>query len=104
ESCHGDIRLVINTLQFLSSQASTITYAQMTGAVSDQVKDVDLGAFDVIREFFNRPQNVQWIQERTNYYFVDQSIVPLMVQDKYASVDIPANSPNMLSCLNLLSE
>jgi replication factor C subunit 1 len=84
ESCQGDIRLILNTLQFWSNQYTKMSFQDVKNNIAGQAKDVANGPFDVIGYFFERPTSKYWINERTDHYFVDMGIVPLMVADKYA--------------------
>lgn len=91
ESCHSDIRQVINTAQFWSTQRSNLNYQNVKQMMEQSSKDIDLGPFDVAKEFFFRVQSGEnrWIDKRLNYYFVDPSLVPLMVYDLYPSTQTP---------------
>lgn len=84
DSCRSDIRLVLNTLQFWSSQNVSMSFQDVKDSISGQMKDFDAGPFDVINFFFEKPSSRNWINERTDFYFCEMSLVPLMVYDKYA--------------------
>jgi replication factor C subunit 1 len=85
ESCHSDIRLVINTLQFWSTETNSMTFQEVKKSLDGQLKDVETSPFEVVGSFFERIGNSKnWFNERIDHYFVDMSLVPLMVQEKFA--------------------
>ena len=91
ESCRGDMRQVLNVLQLWRNSESLFSqdnhpsehksqHSDSTASfcgIHKTEKDVSLGAFEVVPKLFAREGTME---ERIGHYFVDSSMVPLLVQ------------------------
>jgi len=78
---HGgcDIRQTINNLQFLSADSKGLDWKIRHSNMSN--KDINMGVWNVVSNFFNI--NPITIDECINWYFVDQNLIPLMIEHNY---------------------
>ena len=84
ESTQADIRQTINFLQMYKKTHRSLAYDGVLQGMAGGGKDFDTGAFDVIQAFFrDSGKRAGWIDERSNLYFVDGSLVPLFIQEMY---------------------
>jgi replication factor C subunit 1 len=84
EAAHGDMRQAIGLLHMLAlDKKGPIKFTpQMKTNLGNSTSSVDLGLFDAVGRLLasNEP-----ISDRMQYYFVDSSFVPLLVQENYIS-------------------
>jgi replication factor C subunit 1 len=84
ESVHGDVRQLLNLLQMWSVKSNTIRAGEVQQRLEESAKNVELGPFDVIPKLFNANEASKMsLEEKISLYFVDQSLVPLLVQENY---------------------
>lgn len=75
-STNGDLRQTLNLLQWTALKPSNGS----EGEVEIAGKDVDLGAFDAVQKLMDPREK---FTGKLDYYFVDTSMVPLLVQENY---------------------
>lgn len=102
ESCGGDMRMVLNQLQMLS-RSSEVTYMDMKSRMGQFAKDqeVMMGPFDACKKLLNSAEASKLsFKERTEMFFVDYSLVGLLVHENYLrSVERrPVNAQNLNIC------
>ncbi|CEO97525.1 hypothetical protein PBRA_000870, partial [Plasmodiophora brassicae] len=95
ELSHGDIRQMLNTLQLFRTRSSSVSFDDAQHA---ELKDFDSSPFERVPELFRPVANAKsdWLSDRMDVYFVDSSLVPLMVQHSYVSA-MPQLSPSEMS-------
>lgn len=101
-STHGDIRQILNILSNWSvgkaDSAGILDYDQGKHIAQLSKKDVDQGPFEIVSEFLYR-SNFQKhsVSELLELYFMDSSLVPLMIQENYIHCKpfIPAHKDNI---------
>jgi len=84
EACNADIRQMLNLLQMWRPNSANLNAADVSNNMSNAFKDVAVGAFDVVGKFF-REANAP-LDTRLRHYFVDSSMMPLLVQESYLGV------------------
>merc|ERR1712176_424037 len=89
-SCGGDMRLIMNQLQMLSNstvyKTTGVKYMDMKDRIKDISKDaaVMMGPFDACKKLLNTAEARQCtFKERLDMFFVDFSLVGLLVQENY---------------------
>ena len=89
ESVGNDIRQVLNALQMISRSKSkvSIRYSDMKERIKTINKDsiLRMTPFTGVQELFNQKKP---FNRRYEAFFVDYSLVPLMVQENYVNVCI----------------
>ena len=89
ESVGNDIRQVLNALQMISRSKSkvSIRYSDMKERIKTISKDsiLRMTPFTGVQEVFNRKKP---FNRRYESFFVDYSLIPLMVQENYVNVRI----------------
>ena len=92
ESVGNDIRQVLNALQMISRSKSkvSIRYSDMKERIKTISKDsiLRMTPFTGVQEVFNRKKP---FNRRYESFFVDYSLIPLMVQENYVNVRISRN-------------
>jgi len=90
ESCGGDMRMILNQLQALAKspayQAAGVTYANMRDRMSSLSKDagIMLTPFDACKKLLNSSEAARLsYRERLDMFFVDFSLVGLLIQENY---------------------
>ena len=87
ESVGNDIRQVLNALQMISRSKSkvSIRYSDMKERIKTISKDsiLRMTPFTGVQQVFNRKVN---FNQRYEAFFVDYSLIPLMVQENYPNV------------------
>jgi len=94
ESTRGDIRQILNLMQMWRKRNAQVRYKDARvkmNAVGG--KDFDLGPFDVISKVFASDINPGFILRKSDHYFVDFSLMPLMVEENYMNVKRYSGSP-----------
>lgn len=69
----GDLRYLLNELQMVSSSSADVISS----------KDITLSPADAVKKLFSSSDRS--LDERLDYYFVDDTLVPSFVQDNYLS-------------------
>jgi len=90
---HGDIRQILNALQFWCGGAGMARTA----------KDVNVPVFDLVREVFARREaneSSEAIEERAQAHFGDAALVPLFVHENYAR-RLPPQAPPPRGAVNV---
>jgi len=81
---NGDIRQMLHLLQFWSNGSKkNLSYADVTNRLKQASKDLTLGPWDVAPKLFY-PQTS--VMDGIGYYFVDYSLMPLMIQENYLNI------------------
>ena len=85
EATQADIRQTINYLQMHSKTHRRLQFDTVQAAMDKGGgKDFDTGVFDVVPQLFRDPgRKAGWVEERSDLFFVDSSLVPLFVQEAY---------------------
>lgn len=90
ESCGSDMRMVLNQMQALSGndvyQANGVTYTDMKKRMHELSKDQAsmLGPFDACKKLLNSSEASRLsMRDRLDMFFVDFSLVSLLVQENY---------------------
>ena len=88
ESCGGDIRQIINTLQMWSMQAARTLSSAQTGARLGTVsKDalLRLDGFSAVAKLFAPESAMLSVADRSDLFMVDYDMIPLLAQQQYVS-------------------
>eukprot|EP00172_Hildenbrandia_rubra_P001471 Plantae.Rhodophyta-Hildenbrandia_rubra.ctg20246.p1 GENE.Plantae.Rhodophyta-Hildenbrandia_rubra.ctg20246~~Plantae.Rhodophyta-Hildenbrandia_rubra.ctg20246.p1 ORF type:complete len:725 (+),score=119.67 Plantae.Rhodophyta-Hildenbrandia_rubra.ctg20246:1578-3752(+) len=95
ESCHGDIRQMINLLQSWRSSSSQLSFSDAKQRLNTEGKTFeDISVFEVASSLFRGSQP---ISDRLDAYFVDSDLLPLFVQDAYITSNVAAQSLETLA-------
>lgn len=94
EATRGDIRQILNLCQMWRKKKTNLKYMEVKGKLGkSNCKDFDLGPFDVISKVFNSDYKPGWVIRKSDYFFVDFSLMPLMVEENYLSIHRWPNNP-----------
>eukprot|EP01090_Pellita_catalonica_P020852 TRINITY_DN7645_c0_g1_i1.p1 TRINITY_DN7645_c0_g1~~TRINITY_DN7645_c0_g1_i1.p1 ORF type:complete len:464 (-),score=92.07 TRINITY_DN7645_c0_g1_i1:18-1409(-) len=103
-SVNGDIRQLLTLLQMWSVSNQSLNSAASVKndlLLSNSGKDVDLGPFDALPRLVNRQiASTLTLDDKIDMYFVDYYMVPLLLQQNYASVRPAALSRRTLNKTN----
>lgn len=86
EGTNGDIRQMLHMLQFWSNEnlSKNLTYNDVKQRMEKSSKDLTMGPWDVAPKlFYSNTSIIKGIE----YYFVDYSLMPLMIQENYLSIN-----------------
>lgn len=90
ESCGGDMRMVLNQLQMLAKtpmyKSMGVKYTDMKDKLSEMAKDqeVMVTPFDACKKLLNTSEGARLnFRERLDMFFVDHSLVGLLIQENY---------------------
>ena len=83
-STHGDIRQILNVLSTYRLIETCIDYDKSKKLSGEGRKDIEVGSFDAVPALLGVGYNrMMSLSEKIDMYFVDSSLVPLMVQENY---------------------
>lgn len=80
-SVNGDIRQCLNHLQIWSASETSLSFQNVKKKLQGTQKDITRSMWDVAPNFFSKPHAP--IREQIDWYFVDRSLIPFMVEDNY---------------------
>mmetsp|Transcript_117308 Transcript_117308/g.215912 ORF Transcript_117308/g.215912 Transcript_117308/m.215912 type:complete len:897 (+) Transcript_117308:45-2735(+) len=90
ESCGGDMRMVLNQLQMLAKspvyKSTGVKYMDMKHKLNEMQKDqeVMVSPFDACKKLLNTSEGARLsFRERLDMFFVDFSLVGLLIQENY---------------------
>ena len=85
ESCNADIRQMLNLLQIWRPRdgAAKLDGETVQNNLKSAFKDLDVGPWDVADRFFKAGN--EDFEQKLRYYFVDNSMTPLLVHENYLS-------------------
>jgi replication factor C subunit 1 len=90
ESCGGDLRMILNQMQMLARsplyRTSGVKYLDMKEKLKEMSKDqsIMLTGFDACKKLLNSSESSRLtFRERLDMFFVDFSLVGLLVQENY---------------------
>eukprot|EP00466_Bigelowiella_natans_P015023 jgi/Bigna1/66835/fgenesh1_pg.2_\ len=94
DATRGDIRQILNLMQMWKKKKDNLNYSDAKFKMGkNSGKDFDLGPFDVIGKVFTPDFKKGFVIRKSEPYFVDFSLMPLMVEENYLGVRRFANSP-----------
>lgn len=111
EGTNGDIRQALHLLQLWFANSRSLTYKDVQANLDTAFKDVAIGPFDAARTLLDGyAGSTMKPFQRMEMYFVDSSLVPLMVQEGYVhtsnDIELVAEAAACISegdlCDNLL--
>jgi replication factor C subunit 1 len=82
-STQGDIRQILTLLSTYRLTSDSMNYDQSKFLGGGSKKDVDHGPFDAVPNLLGGTFDRMSLGEKIDQYFVDSSLVPLMVQENY---------------------
>eukprot|EP00494_Astrolonche_serrata_P033455 UN33724 len=83
---NSDIRQIINTLQLWTRDGQkNMSYTNVTKNMKGSAKDLTRGPWDIIGKMFYPPHGTT-IRDHIDMYFVDRSLLPLMVEHNFVKV------------------
>lgn len=97
-STQSDIRQILNIISTWKRNKSSMSYDEATGkarAGGIAKKDMEAGIFDVAGDLLGGRHRESTLSEKLNMYFVDASMVPLMIQ-----VEFIFNAIIKMLCIN----
>jgi replication factor C subunit 1 len=85
ESTSNDIRQMLNAMQMWRKSSDSMGYKDLKDNMASMEKDgnLRLNPFDATSKIFNDVKSKS-VSDRLECYFVDYSLVPLMVSEQYA--------------------
>nr|CAB3490082.1 unnamed protein product [Digitaria exilis] len=83
ERVHGDIRMALNHLQYMSLSQSVVKYDDIRERLNSSAKDEDISPFTAVDKLFGFNGGRLRMDERIDYGMSDPDLVPLIVQENY---------------------
>ncbi|KAK4526448.1 hypothetical protein GAYE_SCF24G4364 [Galdieria yellowstonensis] len=81
ESCHGDMRQILNLLQSWRLRSKNLTYSDVVERTQQDGKTFEeMNIFELAKSLFTPGQP---LSRRLDYYFMDPDLMPLMVAENY---------------------
>lgn len=93
-STQGDIRQIINLLSTFRLTGTRMNFDESKLLGGSSRKDVDQGPFDAVPALLGSAYDRMGLGEKIDQYFIDSSLVPLMVYENYARTR--ANAPRSI--------
>ncbi|CAL4983987.1 unnamed protein product [Urochloa decumbens] len=83
ERVHGDIRMALNHLQYMSLSQSVVKYDDIRERLNSSAKDEDISPFTAVDKLFGYNGGRLRMDERIDFGMSDPDLVPLIVQENY---------------------
>ncbi|XP_061372402.1 replication factor C subunit 1 [Gastrolobium bilobum] len=83
ERVHGDMRMALNQLQYMSLSMSVINYDDIRQRMLTNAKDEDISPFTAVDKLFGFNAGKLRMDERINLSMSDPDLVPLLIQENY---------------------
>ncbi|KAL6654828.1 hypothetical protein ACP70R_008293 [Stipagrostis hirtigluma subsp. patula] len=83
ERVHGDIRMALNHLQYMSLSQSVVKYDDIRERLNSSAKDEDISPFTAVDKLFGFNGGRLRMDERIDYGMSDPDLVPLIIQENY---------------------
>ncbi|RLM69756.1 replication factor C subunit 1 [Panicum miliaceum] len=83
ERVHGDIRMALNHLQYMSLSQSVVKYDDIRVRLNSSTKDEDISPFTAVDKLFGFNGGRLRMDERIDYGMSDPDLVPLIIQENY---------------------
>ncbi|GJQ09946.1 hypothetical protein GpartN1_g1737.t1 [Galdieria partita] len=81
ESCHGDMRQILNLLQSWRSRSRNLTYSDVLERMKQDGKTFEeMSIFELAKSLFSPGES---FSRRSDNYFMDPDLMPLMVAENY---------------------
>lgn len=82
-STHADIRQILNLLSTYKLTQDTLSYDSSKHLSIGSAKDVEQGPFEATTNLLTSASSRMSINQRIDQYFIDSSLVPLMIHENY---------------------
>ncbi|GLJ22249.1 hypothetical protein SUGI_0418410 [Cryptomeria japonica] len=83
ERVHGDMRMAINQLQYMSLSSSVLKYADMKARLQSNAKDEDVTPFTAVDKLLGYEGGRLRLDERMDFCMTDPDLIPLIIQENY---------------------
>lgn len=83
ERVHGDIRMALNHLQYMSLSQSVVKYDDIKERLNSSSKDEDISPFTAVDKLFGFNGGRLRMDERMDFGMSDPDLVPLIIQENY---------------------
>ncbi|TVU24912.1 hypothetical protein EJB05_27377 [Eragrostis curvula] len=83
ERVHGDIRMALNHLQYMSLSQSVVKYDDIRLRLNSSAKDEDISPFTAVDKLFGFNGGRLRFDERIDLGMSDPDLVPLIIQENY---------------------
>ncbi|TVT96853.1 hypothetical protein EJB05_57930 [Eragrostis curvula] len=83
ERVHGDIRMALNHLQYMSLSQSVVKYDDIRQRLNSSSKDEDISPFTAVDKLFGFNGGRLRFDERIDLGMSDPDLVPLIIQENY---------------------
>lgn len=83
ERVHGDIRMALNHLQYMSLSQSVVKYDDIRLRLNSSSKDEDISPFTAVDKLFGYNGGRLRMDERMDLSMSDPDLVPLIIQENY---------------------
>ncbi|KAK4756005.1 hypothetical protein SAY87_009762 [Trapa incisa] len=83
ERVHGDMRMALNQLQYMSLSMSVIKYDDVKQRLLSSTKDEDISPFTAVDKLFGFNGGKLRMDERIDLSMSDSDLVPLLIQENY---------------------
>ncbi|KAL6843023.1 hypothetical protein ACP4OV_027336 [Aristida adscensionis] len=83
ERVHGDIRMALNHLQYMSLSQSVVKYDDIRERLNSSAKDEDISPFTAVDKLFGFNGGRLRMDERLDLGMSDPDLVPLIIQENY---------------------
>lgn len=106
-SSHSDIRQILNILSSWKLKKDSLDFSEAKKLSSETHKDMEIGPFEITSEFLSASSfNRNTVSQKLEHYFMDNSLVPLMIQENYLHCKPSPRNPELskMSTLDLISQ
>ena len=90
ESTHADLRQSLNLLQLWHANSNVLSFNDVKASASAATKDFTTNPFEATRKLLDAADGGAPLNRRMENYFIDSSLVPLLVHENYLTVSGPS--------------
>lgn len=104
--CGSDLRQILNTLQWVgeSKTKQSLSYDDILKVGKEGKKDSQEGIFDVVPELLGHAYDRMKMPDRLDRYFVDSSLIPLMIHENFLRAAPSGSQLNDLKILDSMAK
>lgn len=100
-----DVRQVLYNMSMWTAKEKSLSYDQAKADAANAQKDIKIGPFDAVRKLLSGAESSKMnLNEKSDLFFCDYSIMPLFVQENYLMVEPGGGRGNIKKTLALISQ
>lgn len=100
-----DVRQVLHNMSMWTAKEKSLNYDQAKADAAKAQKDIKMGPFDAVRKLLSGADNSKMnLNEKSDLFFCDYSMMPLFVQENYLLVEPGQGRGNLKKTLSLISQ